>query len=162
MSSHSALIAISLIACSFVSCNIITSFADTETVTLTVEDFPEEQITLTVRKNVCTPVIRKIYSEEKTVQGYRQDTALLYGTIYPYSRTLTRKDSFAADVLQTMYCAADEDVTSSQKDNFFMRFNWQRFMEECRMYDDPWLLDKEKIMKAIASGSFKSTDIKLK
>lgn len=135
------------------SCSVTACFADSETVTFTVDGIPGEQIVLTVRKNVCTPVLKEVNEA---------DTTVLYGTIYPYSTALTQKDSFAADVLQTLYCGADDSISESQKDNFLMRFNWQRFMEECRSYEEPWLLDKEKIMKAIASGSFKASDIKLK
>lgn len=160
----------SLVSFSIISCSIVSSFCDTETVTFTTDGFPEEQITLTVRKNVCTPVIKEIVVSQNSVQNLLQDTSqsstqdvtVLYGTIYPYGTILTQKDSFAADVLRTMYAATDDSASDSQIQNFFMRFNWQRFMEECRNYENPWLLDKEKIMKAIASGSFKVTDLRLK
>ncbi len=81
------------------------------------------------------------------------------GAIYPYSIRLQEKDGFAASVLYSLYCQSKQG--GEETAYFLCRFNWQKFMESCRQKaEDPWSLDKERIMKAIASGHFSLRDIR--
>jgi hypothetical protein len=95
------------------------------------------------------------------------------GCIYPYTTVLAWQDGFAADILATLYSASkDRETTGS----FCSYFNWERFMdvlhrketesEDCirqaiedgtstiPAYYNPWLLDKNDILSAIADRSF--------
>ena len=54
------------------------------------------------------------------------------------------------------------DLTHTAANEYLSKFNWQKFMEECRIFEENvWKLDKERIMKKISSGNFKKSDLKL-
>ena len=83
-----------------------------------------------------------------------------WDAIYPYGNDLTYSDGFAAEVLFSISAAAVE--SDSCKNEYLSKFNWQKFMEECRAFEENvWKLDKERIMKKISSGNFKKSDLKL-
>jgi hypothetical protein len=83
------------------------------------------------------------------------------GTVYPYSLTLSWEDGFAADILSSLY-----KVTANRHEagSFCSCFNWERLMSALRVrvtaytettgYYDPWLLNKDGILSAIAGRSF--------
>ena len=84
------------------------------------------------------------------------------GAIFPLNKELSFQNGFAASVLYSLYmgtCSGDaKDVQE-----FLTRFNWQKFEQTClEKTEDPWLLDKERIMKAISSGKFKKSDVRIK
>ena len=114
----------------------------------------EQQLTLTLNKNGCSPVLVTFYDQEDRKCTYP------YGLIFPHTKTLSQKDSFAAELLRALYVSAQND-SPVQVQNYLARFDWIRFMQTCRTYEDPWLLNKERLMKAIASGSFKKSDFQL-
>lgn len=102
-----------------------------------------------VNKNEATALIAYSYTDEK-----------IYGAIYPYGKSLTYSDGFAAEVLFSI--SASSEDSNSRKNDYLSKFNWQKFMEECRTFEeDAWKLDKERIMKKISAGNFKKTDLKL-
>ncbi|MGN0729843.1 hypothetical protein [Treponema sp.] len=105
--------------------------------------------TAEVNKNEATALVAYSCSEKK-----------ICGTIYPYSMELTFQDGFAAEILLSLSASsADSD---SSKNEYLSKFNWSRFMEECRVFEEnTWKLDKERIMTKISSGNFKKTDLKL-
>ena len=102
-----------------------------------------------VNKNEATALLAYSHSDKK-----------IYGAIYPYGSSLNYLDGFAAEVLFSISASAlDFD---SCKNEYLSKFNWQKFMEECRAFEENvWKLDKERIMKKISSGNFKKTDLKL-
>ncbi|MBQ5492119.1 MAG: hypothetical protein IIT68_08735 [Treponema sp.] len=114
----------------------------------------EQRITLTVSKNGCTPVVVTFYDDCNRMCGKP------YGMIIPYTNSLNQKDGFSAELLRALYVSA-QNGTPAQVQNYLSRFDWVRFMQTCRTYEDPWLLDKERLMKAIAGGSFKKSDFHL-
>ena len=102
-----------------------------------------------VNKNEATALLAYSYADKK-----------IYGAIYPYKNDLTYLDGFAAEVLFSI--SASTLNSDSQKNEYLSKFNWEKFMEECRKFEeDVWKLDKERIMKKISSGNFKKSDLKL-
>lgn len=90
---------------------------------------------------------------------YTDSEGIVYGAIYPYTLELTKEDGFAASVLYSLY-AGTKNGSREQAGKYLATFNWSRFMEECRKLEDPWKLNKSRIMKDIASGSFSKNDLK--
>ena len=84
------------------------------------------------------------------------------GAIFPLNTELSFQNGFAASVLYSLYMGSScGNATDVQE--FLTRFNWQKFEQTClEKSADPWLLDKERIMKAISSGKFKKSDIRLR
>lgn len=156
------------------SCTLLQSFCDTEEVSFEVEDSSFSKtlkLVLKVEKSRVTPVLvfleNDSYSEtpvvitEENAVFYKTRIPCenLYGTIYPFSNRLTKQDAFASDILQTLYFCSKESGSSSQLDNYLARFNWERFLEKIREKENPWNLDRQKILSSIASGTFKVTDL---
>ncbi|MBP5576287.1 MAG: hypothetical protein J6X67_05960 [Treponema sp.] len=84
------------------------------------------------------------------------------GAIFPLNQELSVQNGFAASVLYSLYLGT---YSGNAKDvqEFLTRFNWQKFEQTClEKSEDPWLLDKERIMKAISSGKFKKSDVRIK
>ena len=83
------------------------------------------------------------------------------GCIYPYGRSCTIPDGFAADILSSLYAGAS---SSSDSEYFAQIFNWPRFMDAVRRNKteaeaagtqyNPWLLDKSAVLTAIANRTF--------
>ena len=117
-------------------------------------------ITLVLHKSCPIPVLAYPTSFSEP----HDDTLLTkpLGAIVPYSTSLVFADGFAADILRTLYVASLQSRTVSQVQEYLSRFNWARLLKRCASYPDPWLLDKERILRAIANGSFKQNDIVLK
>lgn len=113
---------------------------------------PGKTFSLTMPRNCCIPLLARAENAAPTVKPY--------GAIYPYTTTLTKADGFSADILRTLYSASSSSNQHSKVQTFLSRFNWQRFMETCRTYEDPWLLDRERILTKIANGTFTMVDFK--
>lgn len=156
------------------SCSLIQSFSNTEEITFEVENnsFSEPlKLILNVEKNRVTPVlvfIEKVSSSETAILITEENAVFyktripcenLYGTIYPFSKKLTKQDAFASDILQTLYASSKKSGSSMQIENYLARFNWERFLEKSRQIENPWNLDRQKILNDIASGTFKVTDL---
>ncbi|MCH5294305.1 MAG: hypothetical protein J1F14_00165 [Treponema sp.] len=82
------------------------------------------------------------------------------GAIYPYSDDFSEQDTFAANVAVSLYMASENSAYDTRE--YLSFFNWKRFMEALRDCEDPWLLNKEKIMQDIARGSFTLNSIRLR
>ncbi|MBP5752363.1 MAG: hypothetical protein J6W60_05840 [Treponema sp.] len=87
------------------------------------------------------------------VDGFRKRPL---GAVYPYSCKLDVTGGFVAEVLARVYRLAE----GSGVQDYLSRFNWQRLYDECAVYEDPWVLDMDRIVKAIAKGSFRKSDLK--
>lgn len=86
------------------------------------------------------------------------EAGMPYGAIYPFSTKLRAEDGFAASILQELYCTCTKTETL---DYNIKHFNWQKFMELCREYENPWLINRNRIITAIKAGKFKKSDIKI-
>ena len=82
------------------------------------------------------------------------------GAIYPINEELTEGHSFPAQVLYSLVLSSVN--TDEQKMYCLSTFNWKRFEEECeKMGENVWKVIKEVIMKKIAGGTFKKSDLKI-
>lgn len=89
------------------------------------------------------------------VDGFRKRPL---GAVYPYSCRLDVTGGFVAEVLARVYRLSE----GSGVQDYLTRFNWQRLYDECAVYEDPWVLDMDRIVRAIAKGSFRKSDIQIK
>ena len=113
-------------------------------------------VILELPKNYAVPVLVFSGASEAimagdniaTVSEYRNQ----YGMIYPYTVGVSEKDAFASSVLFTMYAASSSGLKETEE--YLSSFNWGKFIELCDEYENPWKLNKQKIMEAIADGSF--------
>ncbi len=105
----------------------------------------ENSVALKMNKNSASPVL--LYCDQS-----------LFGCIYPFCTELSEEDAFAAKTLflltQGSFCSFYETQ------NFLNFFNWQRFIKDCREKENIWECDIENVMKKIASGTYKKSDLK--
>ena len=87
--------------------------------------------------------------------GFRQRPV---GAVYPYSCQMDVTGGFVAEVLARIYRLSEGGGVQ----DYVARFNWQRLYDECAVYEDPWVLDMDRIVKSIAKGSFRKSDIQIK
>ena len=115
---------------------------------------PKNSVAAVIARPECKQTLKKVNVPLKDFLADKN----CFAAIYPFSSTLDKSNSFAAAVfMQVALCAADE---KRQVQKFMNSFNWRRFCLECAAFENPWLLDKERIVKAIASGNFKKSDLK--
>ena len=87
------------------------------------------------------------------------------GAVYPFGNiedhriSLSQEAGYAAGILQTIL-----SVTSPQnieeKEYFCSYFNWDHFVESLEKHKPLYLLDEEKIITGICSGTMKAANIK--
>ncbi|MCR5761893.1 MAG: hypothetical protein K6G00_00750 [Treponema sp.] len=87
-----------------------------------------------------------------------QEIYFPYGTIPPFSNNLCPQDGFAASILQELYTSCQKTESLEYNIN---HFNWLKFMELCRSYENPWLISRSRIIAAIKKGKFKKSDVKI-
>ncbi len=109
-------------------------------------------LSVTVSKNACTPVLVYYYA------SLAEKLSSPYGLIYPHTTELSQRDGFAAEILRSLYAGSRASEPVAVQD-YLARFNWMRFMELCRTYEDPWILNREMILEGIASGTFKKSSM---
>lgn len=100
------------------------------------------------------------------------------GFVYPYGECagsdknkviLTWNDGFTAEVMNQMFTVSkNSGYLGEEVNEFIASFNWKRLMltvqnkeTEDEMYN-PWLLERNEILNAIAYRNFKATDLNLK
>jgi len=89
------------------------------------------------------------------VEGYRQRPV---GAVYPHSCRMDVTGGFVAEVLARIYRLSEGGGVQ----DYVSRFNWQRLYDECAEYEDPWVLDMDRMVKSIAKGSFRKNDIRIR
>lgn len=128
-----------------------------------------EKVSFVLEKNaVCAisafPVTEDGFSE---AAGYKPA-----GCIYPYQRRLSFLHGFSASVLSDFYTHTVSAGTSAHDSaEHAARFNWRKFIETVQQRNssapdllpyNPWLLDKERILSGIESGTFSASYLGLK
>lgn len=98
------------------------------------------------------------------------------GGIYPYGKENTQivlswKEGFTAFLMQSMF-KSSKKMNYSQEDikNFISKFNWEKLLNSVdekienqnQEAYNPWLLNKEEILKGISNGSFSARALKMK
>ena len=118
----------------------------------------------TLHAEVCKNSAAAFIAEPVFARTSRERQCSLYpaGAIYSLNKELSFGNGFAASVLYSMYKESSSE-NPEQVQEFLSLFNWQKFEQTClEKTSNPWLLDKERIMKAISSGKFKKSDIRLR
>lgn len=81
------------------------------------------------------------------------------GAVYPFFTGFNFSAAFPAEVMISLLLTSCESPEATRY--FLSTFNWVRFCEECAaLGDDVALLDKDYIVKKIASGKFSKRDLK--
>ena len=117
-----------------------------------VQDGREKSLSVIVEKN--TPIGILVYPVVSSVKGRP------LGALYPFQSEISETGGFVAYIAERLYRGSENDGACSR--DYLARFNWPKFIEICNEVDDPWKLDSERIISAIASGTFKKSDIKIK
>jgi len=82
------------------------------------------------------------------------------GALYPFQDEISVAGGFVAYIADRLYRGSENDAECSR--DYIARFNWPKLIEICSAVDDPWLIDGERIVSAIASGTFKKSDVKVR
>ena len=82
------------------------------------------------------------------------------GTIYPYSKEISKTNGFSAKIL---FRFLNETKSTNQNllIDYIEKFNWTKFMEKVATYENPWDLDQELILENLANKSFSAKHFKL-
>lgn len=77
------------------------------------------------------------------------------GAVYPYTSDISWRNGFTASVFLAL-CAAENaaGTDEAQTSSYLSRFNWNRFSSS--LPDNPWLLDKNAVCRAVALHAFSS------
>lgn len=121
----------------------------------------EETVSFVLEKNAVCAVSAFPATEDgfSGAAGYKPA-----GCIYPYQKQLSFLHGFSASVLSDFYThtvSAGADAQSCAE--YAACFNWKKFIGALQLKNDsaqsslpynPWLLDKERILSGIVSGTF--------
>lgn len=82
------------------------------------------------------------------------------GTIYPYDNELTESKLFSAQIFNSLVLASKN--SKEEKMYYLSKFNWHNFIAETiNLKEDIWKVNKEIVLKKIADGTFKKSDLKI-
>lgn len=143
------------------ACNL---FEDSEEVEFTLPENAEWKICTSCGSEFVTKgrsfSVRFAKNEPAALVAYRMNSFETAGAIYPFNARLTVQNAFAAQVLYSL--ALSSSNSDKEKRYYLSTFNWKRFEEECALIGkDIWKVNKEDVMKKIADGTFKKTDLKI-
>lgn len=111
---------------------------------LTASEADSGSVTLSVRKDNMTPVML-----------YRENVLEPAGCIWPVSSIMDAAGGFSARMLWRLL--TESDSASGPQEAvcaYCERFNWKRFCDVVATIENPWELNQQKILKAIADGTF--------
>lgn len=111
---------------------------------LTAAEAERGSVSIRVAKSGVTPVLL-----------YRAGVLEPDGCIWPVDEHLDSYGGFASRILWRLL--TESDAGSDPPDAvraFCARFNWKRFSEVTAAVDNPWSLDQQAILQAIAAGTF--------
>ena len=133
----------------------VTSFSTTGQIISQALNSKSKHVIFEMNKNLATPVLVS-----------NKENMILYGCIYPYEKELSTDYSYSGFILYTSLlrvkeeCKYEKEFLEAQEK--LSLFNWPRFTEECKEFEDPFLLDKDLIVEKILANKFKKTDLKVK
>lgn len=111
---------------------------------LTAGEAAAGSVTLTVQKEGVTPVML-----------YQKDVVEPAGCIWPVSTSITEKGGFCSRILWRLLTETDNSSGPPEAIKAYCgRFNWKRFCDEVETIENPWELNQQKILKAVADGTF--------
>lgn len=106
-----------------------------------------------LRKNNATGLVA-------TCSACDENGEVIVGAIYPHNFSLTQENAFPAQMLYSIVMSSTN--SREQKDYCISTFNWKKFEESCHeLGEDIWLVDRESVMRKIARGTFKKSDLKV-
>lgn len=131
---------------------------------LTADEAASGAITLSVPKGSVMPVLlyrTDFQQEDGAESSSAAEIPHPSGCIWPLSTSLDAAGGFPARMLWRLLTeTAPESGSPAAIRNYCARFNWKRFAEEAAKLEDPWSLDQQVILLAIAAGSFSLRDLK--
>ncbi len=80
------------------------------------------------------------------------------GCVYPFSTELDVHGGFAAWVVYKLLCCSNEEPSLVHE--YLTHFNWKKFLEILRKYENPWILDQELIFENISDRTFNIYSVK--
>lgn len=107
-----------------------------------------ENTSIQLKKNKITPIL--LFNSEL-------DTKPL-GCIYPFSTTYDIHSGFAAWILYKLLVCSNENYHDVYE--YVSHFNWERFIEEIKKYEDPWMLNQDILFENICDRTFNVYSIK--
>lgn len=111
---------------------------------LTASEAGSGTVTLTLKQGSVTPVML-----------YREDILEPAGCIWPVSAIIDDGGGFPARMLWRLLNETDpESGTPEAIRAFCERFNWKRFCDVVATIENPWNIDQQMVLNAIADGSF--------
>lgn len=112
-------------------------------------EITNQSFTLEISQNQLTPIL-----------VYTKGDIFPKGTIYPYSKKITRTDGFSAKIL---FRFLNETQSSNKKllREYIAHFNWEKFSEKVGNYENPWELNQEVILKDLAAKTFSAKSFQL-
>ena len=131
--------------------HLVRYIKDDDTVGELILEGNPSSVTLEIRRGRVNPVL--VYPlEDRNIVGKP------LGAVYPYNDMVTEKNGFAAFIAWSVFCLADGDPGAVHE--YISYFNWEKLEEDLEEYGNPWELDCEAIIKNIADGTFRKTDLK--
>lgn len=82
------------------------------------------------------------------------------GILYPLTTQADNASAFCAEIYIKLFLNSYEEKEDIRK--FCSFFNWNRFYQKASSYENPFLLDEEKLCASIASGTFSERSFSLK
>lgn len=112
-------------------------------------DFSQQCFSLLLTQNQLTPVL--VYFENEPFP---------YGAIYPYSTEFSKHQGFSSRIL---FRFLNETQTTNK--NLLRKhisfFNWEKFNEKVKTYENPWDLNQEILLEALAGKTFSAKSFQL-
>lgn len=90
----------------------------------------------------------------------RKDGTEKCGGIYPFNIELSSENLFPAEVHYSIFRSSLNSLEETKV--HLTLFNWPRFEKDCSEFgSDIWKVNKEVVMRKIAAGTFKKSDLKV-
>ena len=112
-------------------------------------DFSQQSFSLFLVQNQLTPVL--VYFENEPFP---------YGAIYPYSTEFSKHQGFSSRILFRFL----NETQSSNKQKlrkYISNFNWKKFNEKIETYENPWNLNQEILLEALAGKTLSAKSFQL-
>ncbi len=118
--------------------------------TIKLSNSQQDSITIPLKKNHLTPIL--VYTSN--LDGEPR------GCLYPITTAIDMHSGFAAWIAYRLLIASHEKKSLTH--TYLSHFNWQRFINYIKKYENPWILDQDLIIENIADKTFNVYSIREK